>query len=60
MPRIDKHYGPSAHRIVREEPYELTSVFGVGFPIADRIAPAVGVARDIPARTAAALLHVLA
>ena len=26
--RIEKHYGPRAHRIVRERPYELTSVFG--------------------------------
>ena len=57
--RIDKHYGPRAHRIVREEPYELTSVFGVGFAIADRIARAAGLAAESPARAAAALLHVL-
>jgi exodeoxyribonuclease V alpha subunit len=57
--RIDKHYGPRAHRIVREEPYELTSVFGVGFATADRIARAAGLPADSPARTAAALLHVL-
>jgi exodeoxyribonuclease V alpha subunit len=60
VPRIDKHYGPTAHRVVREEPYELTSVFGVGFLIADRIARATGVVADSPARTAAALAHVLA
>jgi exodeoxyribonuclease V alpha subunit len=59
VPRIDRHYGPRAHRIVREEPYELTSVFGVGFATADRIARAAGIAADSPARTAAALLHVL-
>ena len=29
----------------RERPYELTAVFGVGFPVADRIARAQGVAR---------------
>ncbi len=57
--RIDRHYGPSAHRVVREEPYELTSVFGVGFPTADRIARAAGVAPDSPARSTAALAHVL-
>ena len=57
--RIDREYGPSAHRIVREEPYELTSVFGVGFATADRIARAAGMARDSPARSSAALLHVL-
>src|SRR3954469_14137531 len=55
VPRIDAHYGPRAHRVVREEPYELTSVFGVGFDTADRIAGR----RDGPARTAAALAHVL-
>jgi exodeoxyribonuclease V alpha subunit len=60
VPRIDKHYGSRAHRVVREEPYELTSVFGVGFPTADRIARAAGIGLDSPARTAAALLHALA
>src|SRR3954447_1888748 len=39
VPRIDRHYGPRAHRVVRDEPYELTSVFGVGFPAAARSAP---------------------
>ena len=59
VPRIDKHYGPRAHRILREEPYELTSIFGVGFLIADRIARAAGLAADSPERAEAALLHVL-
>ncbi|HVL95915.1 MAG TPA: AAA family ATPase [Solirubrobacteraceae bacterium] len=60
VPRIDKHYGGRAHRVVKEEPYELTTVFGVGFTTADRIARAAGVPAASPARTAAALLHVLA
>src|SRR5215212_5867287 len=55
VPRIDRHYGPRAHRVVKEQPYELTSVFGVGFETADRIAGR----RRGPERTAAALLHVL-
>jgi len=59
VPRIERHHGPRAHRIVREAPYDLTSVFGVGFQIADRIARAAGIAADSPARAAAALLHVL-
>jgi exodeoxyribonuclease V alpha subunit len=58
--RIDKQYGPSAHRVVREHPYELTSVFGVGFTTADTIARAVGVRPDDPERAVAALVHVLA
>ena len=56
---IEKTYGPSAHRIVSERPYELTSVFGVGFLTADRIARRLGVEPDSPDRTRAAVLHVL-
>jgi exodeoxyribonuclease V alpha subunit len=55
VPRIDRHYGPRAHRVVKEQPYELTSVFGVGFDTADRIAGR----RPGPERAEAALLHVL-
>ena len=59
VPRIEKHYGPRAHRIVRERPYELTSVFGIGFQTADTIARSVGVPPDSPARTRAGVVHVL-
>jgi exodeoxyribonuclease V alpha subunit len=58
--RIHERYGSTAHRVVGEQPYELTSVFGVGFLIADRIARSVGGIPDGPARTRAAVLHVLA
>ena len=58
--RIRREYGDRAHRIVRQRPYELTSVFGVGFRIADRIARRVGVDPDTPARARAGVLHVLA
>ena len=58
--RIHEHYGSTAHRVVGEQPYELTSVFGVGFLIADRIARGAGGTTDGPARTRAAVLHVLA
>ena len=40
--RIRETYGDGAHRIVSERPYELNSVFGVGFLIADRIARNLG------------------
>ena len=59
VPRIVKEYGDRAHAVVRKRPYELTSVFGVGFHTADRIARAQGVPVDSPARTRAAVLHVL-
>ena len=46
MPRIAAEYGDRANDIVKSRPYELTSVFGVGFQIADTIARAAGVPRD--------------
>ena len=46
--RIRETYGDGAHRLVSERPYELTSVFGVGFLIADRIARTLGTAADGP------------
>src|SRR5690349_961268 len=58
--RLHDAYGDSAARVVSERPYELTSVFGVGFVIADRIANGLGVAGDGPQRSRAAALHVLA
>jgi exodeoxyribonuclease V alpha subunit len=60
VPRIAKHYGGAAHDVVRRRPYELTSVFGVGFHTADRIARAGDVPHDSPARTRAGVVHVLA
>ena len=57
--RIQSEYGPQAHRIVSERPYELTRVFGVGFLIADRIARALGGGGGDVDRVRAATLHVL-
>jgi exodeoxyribonuclease V alpha subunit len=58
--RIQTEYGSAAHRIVSSRPYELTSVFGVGFQIADRIAQATGFPPDSPARARAGAVHLLA
>jgi len=57
---IQREFGDAAHRVVRERPYELTSVFGVGFGVADRIAATAGIPRESPERTRAGILHVLA
>src|SRR3954454_2971841 len=59
VPRIAAEYGDQAHEVVRKRPYELTSVFGVGFQIADTIARAAGVSPDSPGRRRAAVIHVL-
>jgi exodeoxyribonuclease V alpha subunit len=58
--RIHEHYGDGAHQILSEDPYRLTSVFGVGFAIADRIARASGTPPDPAKRDRAAIMHVLA
>jgi len=57
--RIQAEYGPTAHRVVSERPYELTSVFGVGFLIADRIARAIGESVQPHERARAGALHLL-
>jgi exodeoxyribonuclease V alpha subunit len=58
--RIHEHYGNGAHEILTGNPYELTSVFGVGFAIADRIARAAGGLEDGSQRERAAVIHALA
>jgi exodeoxyribonuclease V alpha subunit len=58
-PRLRAEYGAGAHRVVREHPYELTSVFGVGFHLADRIARATSSGGDEAERARAGALHVL-
>ena len=57
--RIHETYGDQAHAVVSGRPYELTSVFGVGFLIADRIARGLGCPPDDPERARAGVLHLL-
>jgi exodeoxyribonuclease V alpha subunit len=61
--RIHEHYGSEAHDLIAANAYELTSVFGVGFAIADRIARASAAesGRPVPEgrRERAAVMHVL-
>ena len=59
-PRIHDRYGTAAHQVLADDPYQLTSVFGVGFAIADRIARASGTPPDAAQRERAAVMHVLA
>ncbi|HET9102815.1 MAG TPA: AAA family ATPase [Solirubrobacteraceae bacterium] len=58
--RIHDHYGDDAHERIAADPYALTSLFGVGFAIADRIALATGTEPGAGSRERAAVLHVLA
>ncbi len=57
--RLVQAYGDGAARMVRDRPYELTSVFGVGFAIADRIARGLGCPLGDPERARAGVLHLL-
>lgn len=58
--RIYRQYGQEAIALVRDDPYRLArDVPGIGFRIADHIAMQLGLARDDPARIAAAVEFVL-
>jgi len=59
VPRLVKEYGDRAQQVVMRRPYDLVSVFGVGFAIADTIARAGGIPSDSSARMRAGVWHVL-
>ena len=54
-----KIYKSNAAEVLRENPYILTELHGIGFPLADRVALHIGFARDSIFRKEAAALHVL-
>jgi len=61
--RVQEEYGATAHHVVADRPYELTSVVGVGFASADRIARTGGATPDageraVPLDLAVPLLRV--
>jgi exodeoxyribonuclease V alpha subunit len=58
--RISDEYPNTAYRVITENPYELTRLFGVGFKVADRIARAhADSVEAIPGRVSAALIYAL-
>jgi exodeoxyribonuclease V alpha subunit len=58
--RIYKRYGAQAVARVRENPYRLAfDVWGIGFLSADRLATALGIAKESDVRIAAGVRHVL-
>jgi exodeoxyribonuclease V alpha subunit len=58
--QLYQHYGAAAPLVVRSDPYRLAvEIRGIGFLTADRIAAAVGVPPDAPARLQAGILHSL-
>lgn len=58
--KIFQRYGNRTVALIRENPYRLcTDMFGVGFTTADKVARALGLAADSPARLTAGVLYVL-
>src|SRR5712692_9630078 len=58
--KIYKAYGDAALNVVRREPYRLArDIYGIGFLTADKIARALGMKADDPARVDAGVRHVL-
>lgn len=58
--KIYKYYGDDAIGVVRADPYRLArDIYGIGFLTADKIARALGIPADSPARVAAGLLYAL-
>ncbi|RPJ43448.1 MAG: ATP-dependent RecD-like DNA helicase, partial [Candidatus Latescibacterota bacterium] len=58
--RIYEAYGEETVRRVRTDPYALADeVWGVGFQTADRVASALGIAKDSPRRAEAGVLYTL-
>ena len=56
---IYKHFGAEAIDVVRNHPYRLCEMTGIGFIIADNIATSMGLDLQSPERIAAGLQHVL-
>jgi exodeoxyribonuclease V alpha subunit len=58
--KIYKHYGDESLTVVRETPYRLArDIWGIGFKTADKIARALGLPLDAPARMEAGAAHAL-
>lgn len=55
--KIYKQYGDQALQVVQNDPYQLArDIYGVGFKTADRIAQALGLPKDHPARIEAGVV----
>lgn len=57
--KIVARFGDQAVDVVKSDPYKLTEMDGIGFLTADRIAMAVKIAPDAPARIQASIRHIL-
>ncbi len=58
--RIHRALGDGSIELLRQDPYRITELEGIGFATADALARAMGVAADSPERVAAGVRHSLA
>ncbi len=57
--KVFKHFGEASVSVVKENPYSLCEVDGIGFKTADRIASMMSFASDSPERIDAAIIYCL-
>ncbi len=57
--RIYNHFGENAINILKENPYNLTEIRGIGFKTADKIAVGIGIGFFSIERIEASIIHVL-
>jgi exodeoxyribonuclease V alpha subunit len=58
--KIYKHYGAQALGVVQSDPYRLAQdIYGVGFKTADKLAQAIGLAREHPSRIEAGVVFAM-
>jgi len=57
--RIYNYFGDESLEVIKENPYRLTEIRGIGFKTADKIALELGVMFDSPWRIKAAINHLL-
>lgn len=57
--RIYRAFGSGSIELLRDDPYAITNLEGVGFATADALAQALGTPPDAPGRLGAGVLHAL-
>lgn len=57
--RIYKRYGENSQKIIEENPYHLTNIWGIGFKTADKIAMALGFSKNCEIRCQSGLIYTI-
>ncbi len=57
--KIYKHYGKNSVSVIKDNPYKLTEIWGIGFKKADEVAKKLNFIDDYPPRVEAGVIYVL-